>query len=176
MQVGEGVAKLVGFMEEDKKKCDYKPKQTNWKAKLSGSGTKLGESMGNKPYASCVDELSRASFPSQAHHLIPNASLNPNAKGAHESPPHSVHELLIKGELLFADTDYDINHKNNGKWMPYAHALDEWITGATRKADKAQNKELMFNVMEIAQIQMHQGSHSHSRFGVGEVGYLTRAC
>jgi len=173
MDFGEGVAILVDFMEEDEK-CDYKPEKTTWKAILKGDGGKLGDNLGNKPNASCVAELSSTAYPSQAHHLIPNARLNPAATGAKKNPPHPVHELLIKGDYLYADTDYDINHKNNGKWMPYAHALNEWITGATKKNDIACNKALMFDVMSVAQIQLHQGSHSYEKFGVGEAGYLTR--
>lgn len=173
MQMTLGIAVLVELMEKDKK-CDYKPEQTKWKAKLSGSGTTLGNNMGNKPHASCVAELSRSSFPSQAHHLIPNARLNPNAKGAAENPPHVAHKFIIEDDFLFADTDYDINHKNNGKWMPYAHALAEWKTGATNKADKAHNKDLMIKVMKEANIQLHQGSHSYQKYGTGKAGYLTR--
>ncbi|VAW88949.1 hypothetical protein MNBD_GAMMA17-1957 [hydrothermal vent metagenome] len=173
MEIGEGVAKLVIIMEKGEK-CDYKPKKTTWKAILKGDGGKLGENLGNKPNASCVAELSSTTYPSQAHHLIPNARLNPKAAGAQKNPPHPVYELLIKGDYLYDDTDYDINHKNNGKWMPYAHALNEWITGATKKADKKHNKALIFDVMNVTQIQLHQGSHSDKRFGMGETGYLTR--
>jgi hypothetical protein len=175
MQVGEGIAVLVEFMEEDKKKkCDFKPEQKTWKAKLVGKGGTLGDNIGSRPNATCVAELSSSCFPSQAHHLIPNARLNPKAKGAEDEPPHSVHEFLIDGDYLYADTDYDINHKKNGKWMPYAHALKEWKTGATLKKDKAYNKDIMFKVMQVANIQMHQGAHSYKKFGVGEAGYLKR--
>jgi hypothetical protein len=58
--------------------------------------------------------------------------------------------------------------------MPYAHALKEWKTGATLKKDKAHNKELMFKVMQVANIQMHQGAHNYEKFGMGEAGYLDR--
>jgi len=120
-------------------------------AKVKGDGGKLGDNLGNKPNASCVDELSSTAYPSQAHHLIPNARLNPAATGAKKDPPHPVHELLIKGDYLYADTDYDINHKNNGKWMPYAHALNEWIAKATKKNDIAHNKALMFMPLHLTQ-------------------------
>lgn len=58
--------------------------------------------------------------------------------------------------------------------MPYAHRLEEWITGVKKKEDRTRNKELMYDVMRAANIQMHQGSHSYKRFGVGEEGYLER--
>jgi len=69
---------------------------------------------------------------------------------------------------------YDINHENNWKWMPYAHALNEWVTGATKRVDKNHNKALMFDIMDVTQIQLHQGSHSDKKLGMGEAGYLTR--
>jgi hypothetical protein len=53
-------------MEADVK-CNYKPKQTTWKAKLSGNSTTFGNKLGNKPNASCAEDLSQTSFPSQAH-------------------------------------------------------------------------------------------------------------
>ncbi len=79
MDIGEGVAILADFMEEDEK-CDYKPEKTEWKANLSGSGEALARYLGNKPHASNEAELSNTSWPSQAHHLIPhlNLTLLPN--------------------------------------------------------------------------------------------------
>lgn len=189
MQIALGVSVLVEFIEKDEK-CNYKPEKTNWKVNLSGSGKILGDNLKNKPDATSVDDLSRTSYPSQAHHLIPNARLNPNAKGADDNPPHLAHKLLMEGSILYADTDYDINHKNNGKWMPYAHRLKEWVSASKAKtmiagkskeaADKiklkikSNNKKLVESVMRASNIQIHQGSHSYKRFGKGEAGYLTR--
>jgi len=66
----------------------------------------IGDNLGNKPNASCVDELSPTAYSSQAHHLIPNARLTPAATyGSKKNPPHPVHELLIKGDYLYAATD-----------------------------------------------------------------------
>jgi hypothetical protein len=187
--VGEKVAKFIAA-DENKIKCTYEPDDKKWKADLAGTGKKLGNSLGNKPDAIFKKDLSNKSFPSQAHHLIPTSTLNPNAKGAEDNPLHDVHLLLAKGDVLYADTDYDINNKNNGKWMPYAHRLKEWIpkseeasrtAGLTKDAAKnikaqilVTNTELMTLVMEKSNIQIHQGPHSTEKYGQGESGYLTR--
>ena len=53
--------------------------------------------------------------------------------------------------------------------------LPEWKTGATSAKDIAQNKTLMFKVMELAQIQLHQGKHSSSnRYDISERAYGLR--
>ena len=53
--------------------------------------------------------------------------------------------------------------------------LPEWKTGATSAKDIAQNKTLMFKVMELAQIQLHQGRHSASnRYDIGDQAYKKR--
>jgi hypothetical protein len=113
--------------------------------------------------------------------LIPTATLNLDAKGAVDNPPHDVHQHLIKGKELYADTDYDINSSNNGKWMPYAHRLQEWVAGLTKENAKKlkqqileDNTDLTTLVMTESKIQIHQGAHSHEKYGSGESGYLTR--
>ena len=164
MDFGEGVAILADFMEEDEK-CDYKPEKTEWKANLSDSGKSLAEYLGSKPHAGNEAELSDTSWPSQAHHLIPHLTLK----------SHLVAKWLKTGDYLFSDTYYNVDHTNNGKWMPYASSLPEWIKGATRKADIEKNRILMFKVMGLAKIQLHQGRHSSSdRYGIGEAPYKDR--
>ncbi|MCF6324271.1 MAG: AHH domain-containing protein [Gammaproteobacteria bacterium] len=161
---------LVALMENDKK-CEYKPEKEKWRANISGSGTKLALQLSikqAKPVADKESQLSSSHWPSQAHHLIPHVMLN----------EHKVSDWLNeskKGSKLFADTKYNVDHRNNGKWMPYASSLPEWKTGATKKADRASNKVLMFKVMQLAKIQMHQGRHSASnKYGIGEVPYKKR--
>lgn len=187
--IGEKVAVFIAIDDEENK-CEYEPDDKSWKADLAGSGKTLGNNLGNKPNATCKSDVSSTSYPSQAHHLIPTATLNPNAKGAAENPPHDVHHYLIKGEELYADTHYDINNKKNGKWMPYAHGLKEWVSkseatariaGLTKEGSKKlqkqildDNTELMTLVMQKSNIQIHQGSHSYEKYGKGESGYLTR--
>lgn len=164
MDIGEGVAKLVVIMEKGEK-CDYKPDKTEWKANLSGSGKALAGYLGNKPHASSEATLSNASWPSQAHHLIPHLTIK----------SHLVAKWLKTSDYLFSDTYYNVDHRNNGKWMPYASSLPEWVKGATRKADIEKNRVLMFKVMGLAKIQLHQGKHSSSnRYGIGETSYKKR--
>ena len=161
---------LATFMENDQK-CEYKPEKEKWHANLSGSGSALASQLSKekaKPNADKESQLSSSKWPSQAHHLIPHVMLN----------DHAVSGWLNKskkGSKLFSDTKYNVDHRKNGKWMPYASSLPEWKTGATRKADKESNKALMFKVMRLAKIQMHQGRHSGSnRYGIGEVPYKKR--
>lgn len=161
----EGVAILLDFMKDDDDKCSYKSDDDGWVANLDGSGEVLGNNLGNKPNATTESGLSATSWPSQAHHLIPHKTLK----------PHPLSKWLKESDFLFADTSYDVDHENNGKWMPYASSLREWITGATKKADVDSNRRLMFKVMRLAQIQMHQGPHSsRKRYGIGEAPYKER--
>ncbi len=160
----DGMAVLSALMFKEQK-CEYKPKDDNWNVNLEGSGEALAASLGNKPNAVSEATLSSTAWPSQAHHLIPHLTLK----------SHPLAKWLKTGDNLFADTYYNVDHKNNGKWMPYASRLPEWVTGATRKADVDKNRELMFKVMRLAKIQMHQGRHSSSnRYGIGEAPYKER--
>jgi hypothetical protein len=70
---------------------------------------------------------------------------------------------------MYADTQYDVDHRNNGKWMPYASALPEW-----KRIGPAGKRDLMFKVMRLSGIQLHQGRHSHTRYGKGKAGYKER--
>jgi hypothetical protein len=157
-EVGENVAVLVGEMR-NKEECDYKPEDTKWRCNLSGNSTALGSSLGNKPNASRESELSSGSWPSQAHHLIPHKQL----------AAHQVAKWLKKGTILYADTRYDVDHRKNGKWMPYASGLAEWSRAGVRK-----KRELMFKLMGLSGIQLHQGRHSANPYGTGELGYKER--
>lgn len=160
----DGLTVIVNAMSSDGK-CEYKPEEEKWKANLDGSATRLGSKLGNKPHATSEAELSATSWPSQAHHLIPHLTL----KG------HAVAQWLKKGSRLYADTNYDVDHKNNGFWMPYASGLREWKQGARTAAQKARNRDLMFKVMRLANIQLHQGRHSGSqRYGIGVDSYKGR--
>lgn len=158
-QVGEGVAILAKAMDKDEK-CDFKPDKTTWKANLDGSGTALGVYLKNKPNAASESELSSTNWPSQAHHLIPHLTLK----------KHAVKDFLKKDKIIYDDTKYNVDHQNNGKWMPYASSLPEW-----KKASKKKKRELMFKVMSLSRIQLHQGKHSSSdRYGIGEAPYKKR--
>lgn len=162
--VCEGVAMLAEVMDKDAK-CTYKPDEKTWKANLDGDGKKLGDNLGNKPNASKESELSSKKWPSQAHHLIPHLTLK----------KHAVACWLKGDDEIWGDTQYNVDHENNGKWMPYASSLSEWVTGATKVEDKNSNRKLMFKVMSLARIQMHQGKHSGSkRYGIGEAPYKER--
>jgi hypothetical protein len=155
---------LVKFMDSSTK-CTFKPASTNWRANLTGNSTTLGNNLGAKPNATKESQLSIKRWPSQAHHLIPHKTLK----------EHPVAKWLKKGEKLYADTKYNVDHENNGKWMPYASGLQEWVTGARRVADLANNKKLIYKVMRLSNIQLHQGRHSGSnRYGIGEAPYKER--
>ncbi len=164
MQIGEGIVKLEKIMENDEK-CDYKPDDKKWNANLDGDSAALAEYLGNKPNASSEAELTKTAWPSQAHHLIPHLTLK----------RHVLSSWLKLGGELYQDTYYNVDHKNNGKWMPYASILPEWITGAVNQSDREKNKQLMFKVMGLANIQLHQSRHStDNRYSIGESGYKKR--
>jgi len=157
--IGEGIGVLLKFMEDDKK-CDFKPKDNKWTANLEGSSTTLAGNLGNKPDASSEAELSVAKWPSQAHHLIPHLTLK----------RHPVADWLKEGKKLFGDTKYNVDHEKNGKWMPSASSLPEWKTGTAAK-----KRKLMFKIMQLSKIQLHQSRHSgKNRYGIGEVPYHRR--
>jgi hypothetical protein len=157
-EFGESVAVLVKAMAK-KDECEYKPEDTPWRCNLSGDSTTLGNHLGEKPHASKESELSSGSWPSQAHHLIPHKQL----------AAHPVSKWLKKGSILLADTQYDVDHEKNGKWMPYASGLKEWRSSGVRR-----KRALMFKVMELSGIQLHQGRHSHNPYGTGSLGYKER--
>ena len=162
-QVGEAVLVAMLAADEKKAKCDFKPPQTKWKANLDGDADRLGGLLGKQPKKAAKEaELSSSCWPSQAHHLIPHLTLK----------SHPVSKWLKAGDIIYADTRYDVDHGNNGKWMPYASSLAEWKTRANKLADIKANRRLMFKVMKHAKIQLHQGKHSGSQdFGVGEMPY-----
>jgi len=158
-ELKEGIAALVDFMEKDEK-CNYKPDKTNWKANLEGSAAVLGGRLGKKPNANTESELSSDNWPSQAHHLIPHLTLI----------AHAVAKWLKADQFIYEDTKYDVDHKKNGKWMPYASSLPEWAI-----ATPQQKRDLMFKVMRLAKIQMHQGPHSSKNtYGIALYPYKER--
>lgn len=160
-EVGEAV--LVALLkEQDLQKCDFKPDETDWTANLDGDSKALEKSLGEKPSAGEESELSNDKWPSQAHHLIPHLTLK----------DHAVAKWLQQGNgsIMWGDTFYDVDHEHNGRWLPYASSLKEW--GAR---DAKGRRELMFKVMRLSGLQLHQGPHSGSnRYGVGEQPY--KAC
>jgi hypothetical protein len=160
-EVGEAVMVEL-LQEQDQEKCDFKPDKQNWTANLDGNSTALEGYLGNKPNANKESELSSDNWPSQAHHLIPHVTLK----------EHAVAMWLKKtgSSIMWGDTFYNVDHENNGVWLPYASALPEWKRyGAKRR------RELMFKVMRLSGLQLHQGPHSGSnRYEVGEQPY--KAC
>ena len=116
-EIGEGIVELEKFMESDVK-CNYKPDKEEWKANLDGSSTALGENLGKKPDAKSAKDLSGNNWPSQAHHLIPWKQLK-----AH--PVAGWLSVDAKDSQIFDDTFYNVDHKNNGKWMPYASRMED---------------------------------------------------
>lgn len=160
-EIGELIAFMVNLDKTEK--CNFKPDQHKWRANLAGDSETLAgflDKKMKKPKASKESELSSSSWPSQAHHLIPHLTLI----------DHPVAEWLKAGEKIYHDTKYNVDHSNNGKWMPYASSLPEWETGTP-----AQKRALMFKIMGLAKIQMHQGKHSGSNnYGVGVKPYKSR--
>jgi hypothetical protein len=158
-EVGEAVAILVAVMDK-KEKCAFEPEKTDWACNLSGSSTALAAHMGQKPHATQEKELTSGKWPSQAHHLIPHKQL----------ASHKLAKWLRADGVLYGDTRYNVDHKNNGKWMPYASGLAEWAGAGQKK-----KRELMFKLMALSGIQLHQGRHSSSNtYAVGALGYKDR--
>lgn len=161
-QIGEAV--LLGFIAKDDAagKCDFKPAQEDWQANLVGSSEALGRSLGNKPDAKREADLSPGAWPSQAHHLIPHLTLI----------DHPVSGWLKAGgqSVMWGDTEYDVDHRHNGKWLPYAKDLPEWQTNSA-----TENRKLLFKLMRLSGLQIHQGPHSGlNNYQVGEMPY--KAC
>jgi len=165
--IAEGVAVLIDLMEQDeKKKCEYKPKKNEWKCNLAGDGGRLATNITKHcgiPKPAVPTSLAGVTtdvWPSQAHHLIPWQQLE----------KHPVAQWLSSDKGKLRDhNSYDVDHGNNGKFMPYASALTDWA-GAT----KTKKRKIVEAVMSEAGIQLHQGPHSYKPYGVGEEGYKTR--
>ena len=158
MHLLDGFTLVIDKFDQEKK-CEYKPTEHKWKANLDGNSTTLANKLGNKPHANSAQELSSTSWPSQAHHLIPHKTLK----------SHPVAALVKKGKTLYEDANYDVDHKKNGIWLPYASSLPEWST-----LDARGKRRLMFEVMALSGLQLHQGPHSSSKYGMGEAGYKQR--
>jgi hypothetical protein len=156
-QVGE----LVKYLEDDKKnKCEFKPDETTWTANLKVSSDTLGTNLDNKPDSKNESQLSSSDWPSQAHHLIPHLTI----------ADHDVKDFLKTGDILYGDTKYNVDHKNNGKWMPYASSRPEWKIYNSKK-----KRALMYKVMGLAGIQLHQEPHSKkNKYGIGDDAYKQR--
>jgi hypothetical protein len=169
VEVGEGVAIVVAFMEKTKE-CEYEPPNTNWKCNLDGDSSRLAENITRhmhvpKPTTpKSADELSSTCWPCQAHHLIPWQQLRKHSvtQWVAANPPQ------VAGKVI-KDTKYDVDHGANGKFMPYASDLPEWKSATT-----SQKEELVRKVMGFAGIQLHQGPHSYKKYSVGEDGYKSR--
>lgn len=158
-ELNENIAALVTETEQ-RQKCKYEPSKEDWKCNLAGSSQTLGDNLGNKPHATRESELSAGKWPSQAHHLIPHLQL----------ADHPVKDWLKSGDLIYGDTKYNVDHTNNGLWMPYASDLVEWKGAGTNR-----KRELRFKVMEVSGMQIHQGAHSRrSTYGIGLVSYKAR--
>jgi A nuclease family of the HNH/ENDO VII superfamily with conserved AHH len=164
MQIKEGIVALVSMMLKDhaEEPCSYDSAQPTWKANLVGDSKRLGDNLEKngekKPKADREANLSPSDWPSQAHHIIPHDQIN----------NHPVNDWLKEGDRLWADTQYDVDHENNGMWMPYASILPEWKKGKD-------NSALMFKIMRLAGIQIHQGRHSRKKtYGIGIAPYKAR--
>jgi hypothetical protein len=162
-ELGENIAAMQKALDK-KEKCDYKPDDTTWKCNLEGSSTALAgfliASGKPKPHAAREADLSSSAWPSQAHHLIPHIQL----------ADHPVRHWLKQGEKIFAHTKYNVDHQHNGVWLPYASGLAEWA-----RIGKVKKRALMFKVMELSGLQLHQGRHSASNtYGVGLAPYKGR--
>lgn len=156
----DGLAALQQDLDQ-KETCDFRPEKKAWRANLSGSSEVLGDHLGGKPRdAARESELTARRWPSQAHHLIPHLQL----------ADHAVADWLKEGDLLYGDTRYDVDHRNNGVWLPYASSLAEWDEAGPKK-----KRALMFKVMGLSGLQLHQGPHSRkNRYGVGLAPYKKR--
>ncbi len=160
MHLLDGFAAIIALDENgQRKKCEYKPPKRDWKANLEGDSAALADNLGNKPDAKSEKALTAADWPSQAHHIIPHKTLK----------AHDVAKLLKKGDLLYEDANYDVDHEKNGMWLPYASSLPEW-----KARDATARRELMFKVMRLSGLQLHQGPHSTSKYGASEAGYKQR--
>lgn len=98
-----------------------------------------------------LNKCDGATFPLQAHHIIPKNHL----------PDHGVCAFLASKckddpdfELL-KDTRYDNDHANNGYCMPYATPLHEW----TRAKNENEKIAVAYALMNSTGRQLHQGSH-----------------
>jgi hypothetical protein len=178
MEIGELVSMLSMSVLEDPY-CDEKDSPTDWQAKINDWGTRQncsGTTLYNNMNADKdkdqgylgppsafiakpgpgkkwgLADVTRKSFPVQAHHLIPKNHLPDHPVCAFLAKKYKKHEHYE----LTADTAYDTDHANNGYCLPYATPLAEW---KKVRSDDAAKLKLCFQVMHRTGRQLHQGSH-----------------
>jgi hypothetical protein len=79
-------------------------------------------------------------------------------------------DVFSARDKLYSDTYYNVDHEKNGVWLPFASSLPEWSTASAKK-----KRELMFKIMGLSSLQMHQGQHSkRNDYGVGAMPYKAR--
>ena len=145
-QIGEPV--MMGFVTETDPtiNCDHKDPDTKWKCNLDGDSAALATDLGNAP-----------NWDNQTHHLVPWKQLK----------KHEVAKYLsARKNYLTGDTYYNVDHKKNGYFMPYASGSSKWQRLSSKK-----KQEFAEQMMDVTGIQLHQGAHSNTRYECAEQGY-----
>lgn len=155
--------------------CDHSADKTQWRVVLAGKtrghlnenlnrDRKIAEPLWPPPAGgNSVADVSAGSpghWPHEAHHLIPWQQL----------ARHNVKSFLKKGQRLYGDANYSVNHGNNGKFLPFVSDLKEW-----KGASAAKKQQIAELVMSKLGLQLHQGRHSMSPYGAGKKGYKSRS-
>lgn len=164
MDGGESGASLDDLVL--KAKCELKEKKESWTCVLGGNSSNLAVNITRDrkkpkppwPASMSVKDCDKDTFPSQAHHLIPHTQLAKDPV-----------KQFLKGAKLTGDNNYSVNHGNNGKFMPYASPLKEWV-----KAKGDNKQDVADELMSRVGIQLHQGPHSFTKYEGAEAGYKER--
>ncbi len=186
MQIGEQVAMVMVFMDEDKTPlCDKKEESENngWKCRVGKNGDPgdLGVPTAKRLYDNMVsdgawipskpkkisrkwdlDKCNATTYPFQSHHLIPKMHL----------PDHDVCVWLAKKAAsseweLTESTNYDTDDARNGQPLPFASTTYQW--NESKNLDPAsketEQSRICSKMMQVTKKQLHQGQHTKDDFG-----------
>jgi len=123
----------------------------------------LGESLGNAPkwiIKNPLNESKSTSITPGAHHCIPG--------GASLAKATNLHKFMREGDHYSSDIGYDVNHENNGIWLPGNYAVREDSAEFNNLTWSAQlttfkNKYVKSAVDEAGGRQFHDSHRKYNR-------------
>lgn len=129
----------------------------------NNNSSALGEQLGSVPtwtIKNPLDESTTTSIVPGAHHCIPG--------GASLAKATDLHKFMREGDLYSSDIGYNVNHKNNGVWLPGNYAVRENAEEFNKTTWSAQSPSFQLNyvqraVSEAGGRQFHDAHRKYNR-------------
>lgn len=149
MEIGERIAMTAASIKS-KENCWYCKKQKKiskgFKSRITFiSIRKILDAVDSESGLPWKRKYSR--LEPEAHHLIPISSM---------AMVEELHKYIKKSSKISGDIGYDINHPNNGLWLPGKKGLTEY-------------SESIIGIIRVAKSQIHNSSHPDYRTNVMEI-------